>query len=64
MLQGKGQKGGDARPWIVELLLLLLLVTSVVSNSVQPHELQLPGSSVHEIFQARVLEWVAIAFSS
>ena len=23
----------------------------------------LPGSSVHEIFQARVLEWVAIAFS-
>ena len=22
-----------------------------------------PGSSVHEIFQARVLEWVAIAFS-
>ena len=23
----------------------------------------LPGSSIHEIFQARVLEWVAIAFS-
>ena len=23
----------------------------------------LPGSSVHEIFQARVLEWGAIAFS-
>ena len=23
----------------------------------------LPGSFVHEIFQARVLEWVAIAFS-
>ena len=22
-----------------------------------------PGSSVHEIFQARVLEWAAIAFS-
>jgi len=22
-----------------------------------------PGSSVHRIFQARVLEWVAIAFS-
>ena len=22
----------------------------------------LPGSSVHEIFQARVVEWVAIAF--
>ena len=24
----------------------------------------LPGSSVHGIFQARVLEWVAIAFSA
>ena len=24
----------------------------------------LPGSSVHGIFQARVLEWVAIAFST
>ena len=24
----------------------------------------LPGSSVHRIFQARVLEWVAIAFSN
>ena len=24
----------------------------------------LPGSSVHVIFQARVLEWIAIAFSS
>jgi len=23
----------------------------------------LPGSSIHRIFQARVLEWVAIAFS-
>ena len=23
----------------------------------------LPGSSVHEIFQARILEWVAISFS-
>ena len=24
----------------------------------------LPGSSIHEIFQARVLEWAAIAFSA
>ena len=24
----------------------------------------LPGSSIHEIFQARVLEWGAIAFST
>ena len=28
-----------------------------------PLDCSLPGSSVHGIFQARVLEWVAIAFS-
>ena len=31
-----------------------------LSNSM---DCKLPGSSVHGIFQARVLEWVAIAFS-
>ena len=29
-----------------------------------PMDCSLPGSSVHEIFQARVLEWGAIAFSN
>ena len=29
-----------------------------------PMDCNLPGSSVHGIFQARVLEWVAIAFSA
>ena len=28
-----------------------------------PMDCSLPGSSVHGIFQARVLEWFAIAFS-
>ena len=28
-----------------------------------PMDCSLPGSSVHGMFQARVLEWVAIAFS-
>ena len=28
-----------------------------------PMDCSLPGSSVHRIFQARVLEWGAIAFS-
>ena len=37
---------------------------SVVSDSLQPHGLyRPPGSSVHGIFQARILEWVAISFS-
>ena len=29
-----------------------------------PRDCSLPGSSVHGIFQARVLEWVAISFSN
>ena len=35
---------------------------SVVSDSLQSHELHSPpGSSVHGILQARILEWVAIS---
>ena len=29
----------------------------------EPMDCSLPGSSIHGIFQARVLEWVAVAFS-
>ena len=36
---------------------------SVVSDSWRPMDCSPPGSSVHGIFQARVLEWGAIAFS-
>ena len=32
-------------------------------NLLDPMDCSLPGSSVHGIFQARVLEWGAIAFS-
>ena len=32
-------------------------------NLSDPMDCSLPGSSVHGIFQARVLEWGAIAFS-
>ena len=34
-----------------------------MSDSSDPMDCSLPGSSVHGIFQAKVLEWVAIAFS-
>ena len=34
-----------------------------MSNSFEtPMDCSLPGSSVHGIFQARMLEWVAISF--
>ena len=36
---------------------------SVMSTLSDPMDCSLPGSSVHGIFQARVLEWGAIAFS-
>ena len=37
---------------------------SVMSDPLRPHGLtSLPGSSVHGIFQARILEWVSISFS-
>ena len=36
---------------------------SVVSDSLRPVDCSPPSSSVHGIFQARILEWVAISFS-
>ena len=36
---------------------------SVVSNSLQPMDYSPPGSSVHGILQARILEWVAVSSS-
>ena len=36
---------------------------SVVSDSNDPIDCSLPGSSVHGIFQARAVEWGAIVFS-
>ena len=36
---------------------------SVMSNFCNPMDYSPPGSSVHRILQARILEWVAIPFS-
>ena len=38
-------------------------VTQSCPTLSHPMDWSLPGSSIHGIFQARVLEWVAIAFS-
>ena len=38
-------------------------VTQSCPTLCDPMDCSLPGSSVHGIFQARVLEWVAISFS-
>ena len=38
-------------------------VCLVVSDSLKPIDVSPPGSSVHGIFQARILEWVCHSFS-
>ena len=40
-----------------------LKITQLCPTPSDPMDCSLPGSSVHGIFQARVLEWAAIAFS-
>ena len=40
-----------------------VLSFSVVSDSCDPMDYSLPGSSIHGTLQARILEWVAISFS-
>ena len=37
---------------------------SVMSDSFDPMDCRPPGSSAHGIFQARILEWGAISYSS
>ena len=44
------------------VMLLLLFSHSVLSHSCDPMEYSPPGSSVHGISQARILQWVAIPF--
>ena len=39
------------------------LVTKLCLTLCDPMDCSLPGSSVHGIFQARILEWLAISFS-
>ena len=39
-------------------------VIQLCPTLLDPMDCSLPGSSVHGIFQARVLEWGAIAFSN
>ena len=50
---------GAGLPLLVRCAKSLLLCPSLCD----PMDSRLPGSSVHGVFQARILEWVAIAFS-
>ena len=50
--------------WIYVMVnVCCVLVAQSCPTLCDPMDCNPPGSSVHEIFQARILEWVAISFS-
>ena len=53
---GTGEPGSHLHMW-------LWLSCKVMSNSCDPMDQRPPGSSVHGVFQARIVEWIAISFS-
>ena len=42
---------------------MYVLVAQSCLTLCKPMDCSLPGSSIHRIFQAKILEWVAISFS-
>ena len=50
------EKGIEGESEVAQICLTLL-------DPMDPMDCSLPGSSVHGVFQARILEWVAISFS-
>ena len=56
-------------PWLISLLLLFVesevnvLVAQLCLTLCDPMDCSPSGSSIHGIFQARILEWVVISFS-
>ena len=62
----QGKNTGVGCPWLLQCM-KVKNESEVTQSCLTLHDhmdCSLPGSSVHGIFQARVLEWVAIAFSS
>ena len=55
--------GFNALLLYIHFLESVVLVTKFYLTVCDPMDCSLPGSSVHGILQARILEWVAIPFS-
>ena len=53
---------GDRDP--VPRMVVVVLVAQSCLTLCDPMDYSLPGSCVHVILQARILEWVAMPFSS
>ena len=47
----------------IEIAVVVVLLVTLSCLTLWPRGLYPPGSSIHGILQARILEWVAIAFS-
>ena len=63
-LQNSKKTFGGSRVSQVNISLpACVLVTQLCAILCNPMDCSPPGSSVHEIFRARILEWVAIPFS-
>ena len=60
---GRGRGGGKRESKCTSLTGIICLVTKLCPPLLQPHGCSLPGSSVHGISQAKILEWVAMSFS-
>ena len=67
---GRRRRGRQRMRWWIASLTQWTSVWAAAAKSLQscltlsdPRDCSLPGSSVHEILQAKVLEWGAIAFS-
>ena len=56
------QGNNDYLEEILVPIKMTVLSHSAVSDC-DTMDYSLPGSSVHEVFQARILEWVAISYS-
>ena len=54
---------GISCSYTVSVIKCKVLVTQSCPALCNPIDYSLPGSSIHWIFQARILEWVAISFS-
>ena len=53
----------ELESWFCHLVVVLLVYSLSPVQPCDPVDCSPPGSSVHRILQARILEWVAISFS-
>ena len=59
----KQQQSQNTELYKKNLLCVLILLAQSCLTLCNPTDCSLPGSSIHGIFQARILEWVAVSFS-